>query len=253
MRKLFIILAAALAAVSCLNTSEKTDRTFETNGTVSAYFKFIRLKEGKIPPHTVMVADLRFEELAIMLSLVGNNIGSIYDVISDPYGDKATAYKETQAKFGDYNPTPSVYRYYEGKKGSGDWILESGYCFYYGFGERVVNISITSTKDWSAEYPAGKELAPLFVADFASLGKYIKGGFTNSEQTLCSCIVSELTQDDLDLMLESDWNIYGGTDLTLTTSTIPENVYEHKITITFTLDTGEQINYTDTLANIIMW
>ena len=268
MKKLLVILASAIVAVGCLGGSEKTDRTFTTNSTVSAYFKFIRVKEGKIPPHTVMVADLRYEELVVMLSLVGENVGSVYDLIDDPNGDKAIAYKDVQEKFGDYNPNPTTFRFYRDKKGSGEWMYESGECVYYAFSEQVTSISITSSIEWTEEYPAGKELAPLFIAEFSSLGNFVRNGFTGSPITSYRRIVSELTADDatdvrkivseltasdFSLMLEKDWNIYGGTDLTLYTTTIPENIYDHILTITLTLDNGEKVIYKDKLANILLW
>ena len=253
MKKLLVILASAIVAVGCLGGSEKTDRTFTTNSTVSAYFKFIRVKEGKIPPHTVMVADLRYEELVVMLSLVGENVGSVYDLINDPNGDKAIAYKDVQEKFGDYNPNPTTFRFYRDKKGSGEWMYESGECVYYAFSEQVTSISITSSIEWTEEYPAGKELAPLFIAEFSSLGNFVRNGFTGSPITSYRRIVSELTADDMALLMESDWNIYGGTDLTLYTTTIPENIYDHILTITLTLDNGEKVIYKDKLANILLW
>lgn len=253
MKKLLVILASAIVAVGCLGGSEKTDRTFTTNSTVSAYFKFIRVKEGKIPPHTVMVADLRYEELVVMLSLVGENVGSVYDLIDDPNGDKAIAYKDVQEKFGDYNPNPTTFRFYRDKKGSGEWMYESGECVYYAFSEQVTSISITSSIEWTEEYPAGKELAPLFIAEFSSLGNFVRNGFTGSPITSYRRIVSELTADDMALLMESDWNIYGGTDLTLYTTTIPENIYDHILTITLTLDNGEKVIYKDKLANILLW
>ena len=253
MKKLLVILASAIVAVGCLGGSEKTDRTFTTNSTVSAYFKFIRVKEGKIPPHTVMVADLRYEELVVMLSLVGENVGSVYDLIDDPNGDKAIAYKDVQEKFGDYNPNPTTFRFYRDKKGSGEWMYESGECVYYAFSEQVTSISITSSIEWTEEYPAGKELAPLFIAEFSSLGNFVRNGFTGSPITSYRRIVSELTADDMALLMESDWNIYGGTDLTLYTTTIPENIYDHILTITLTLDNGEKVIYKGKLANILLW
>lgn len=253
MKKLLVILASAIVAVGCLGGSEKTDRTFTTNSTVSAYFKFIRVKEGKIPPHTVMVADLRYEELVVMLSLVGENVGSVYDLIDDPNGDKAIAYKDVQEKYGDYNPNPTTFRFYRDKKGSGEWMYESGECVYYAFSEQVTSISITSSIEWTEEYPAGKELAPLFIAEFSSLGNFVRNGFTGSPITTYRRIVSELTAEDMALLMESDWNIYGGTDLTLYTTTIPENIYDHILTITLTLDNGEKVIYKDKLANILLW
>ena len=66
-------------------------------------------------------------------------------------------------------------------------------------------------------------------------------------------IVSELTASDFSLMLEKDWNLYGGTDLSLHTSVLPDDYYEHKITIALTLDTGEVIEYTERLADVLLW
>ena len=98
MKKLSIILAIAALSVGCLGSVKPTEETFKTSSTVNAYFKFIRVEEGKMPMHTIMVADMGVERLDIMLSLVGNNIGSIYDLIDNPTGDKAKAFNEAQKK-----------------------------------------------------------------------------------------------------------------------------------------------------------
>ena len=172
MKKLFIILATAALAASCLNPNTPTERTFETDSTVNAYFKFIRKEEGKLPLHTIMVADATIEELLIMLSLVGNNLGSIYDVMDNPNGDKAKAFLAAQEKFGDHNPNKSLFRFYENKKG-GEWQLESGQCIYYAFGEQISKITITSSRDWAPGYPAGTDLAPLFNAEYGALSRAV--------------------------------------------------------------------------------
>lgn len=252
MKRFFIIVAAAALAMGCIPGDKRTEQTFEVSSTVSAYFKFIRVVEGELPIHNIMTADANSEEFLIMMSLAGNNIGSVYDITNNPTSEKALAYKEAQAKFGDYNPTPSVFRFFENKSG-GEWILESGYCFYYAYGEQITKISITSDREWTKDYPAGKELAPLFTAEFASLSSYVSGGFKDSTETAVRKIVSELTAADLALMLESDWNIYGGTDISFHTSTLPEDYYEHEILISFTLDTGEVINYRERIADILLW
>ena len=132
MKKLSIILAIAAMTASCLNSSKKTELTFESNSTVNAYFKFIRMVENEMPVHGIMAADTNTEEMVIMLSLVGDNIGSVYDVMNSPNGDKAQAYKAAQEKYGDFNPNPSVFRFYEKRKGGGEWRIESGNCVYYG-------------------------------------------------------------------------------------------------------------------------
>ena len=253
MKKLSIILAIAALSVGCLGSVKPTEETFKTSSTVNAYFKFIRVEEGKMPMHTIMVADMGVERLDIMLSLVGNNIGSIYDLIDNPTGDKAKAFNEAQKKFNDYNPNQSVFRFYADKKGNGKWQLESGNCIYYAFGEQISKISITSNAEWTAGYPAGTDLAPLFTADYGTLSEYISSGYDDNSYIVRSSVVSEITAADMAPLLESDWNIYGGTDIQLTTTTIPENYYDHTITITLTLDTGKAIAYTDRLANILLW
>ena len=253
MKRFSIIVAIAAFTASCLGTYNPTEETFTTNSTVNAYFKFIRVEEGKTPLHTIMVADMNIERMDIMLSLAGNSIGSIYDLINNPTGDKAKAFKEIQAKFNDYNPTPTVYRYYQNKKGEGEWHLESGQCIYYAFGEQISKITITSNVEWTADYPAGKDLAPLFTAEFGSLSKYIQSGYDPNSYLLQRGIVSELTAADFAPLVESDWNIYGGTDILLSTTTFPANYYDHTITISLTLDTDEVIEYKDRLANIMRW
>ena len=253
MKKLSIIFAIAVMAVSCLSTAEPTELTFKTNSTVNAYFKFIRVVENKMPLHTIMVADMTIERMDIMLSLVGNNIGSIYDLIDDPTGDKAKAFNEAQKKFNDFNPTESVFRYYADRKGNGDWHLESGNCIYYAFGEQIEKITIKSNVEWAEGYPAGSDLSPLFTAKYGSLSDYIASGYDENSYIIRSTILSETTAADMAPLLESDWNIFGGTDLTLTTTTLPENYYDHTITIALTLDTGEVIEYTERLSDIMLW
>lgn len=253
MKKLFTILVAATLAAGCLQTETRTEETFETNSTVNAYFKFIRMVENEMPVHGIMAADTNTEEMVIMLSLVGDNIGSVYDVMNSPNGDKAQAYKAAQEKYGDFNPNPSVFRFYEKRKGGGEWRIESGNCVYYAFSEKVVSISITSDSEWTKDYPAGKELAPLFTVEYRTLADYIKDGFKDGTTTVRRAIVSELKAEEINPLLECDWNIYGGTDMSFHTSTLPEDYYKHKITIAFTLDTGEVVKYTDTIANILIW
>lgn len=247
MKKLLIILAAAYFSVGCIDSYKQTDRTFNIQSTVNAYFEFIRVKENKPIPHAIVAAYISWEEMTILLSLVGEHTGSIYDLIDNPNSDNATAYKAAQAKFGDYNTNTSTFRYYTNKDG-GEWMLESGPCYYYCFSEQITKISITSNAAWGADYPAGSELGSLFVAEFASLAPYVKRGFTGTPETYIKKIVSELTADDMALMMERDWNIFGGQDLSFTTTTIPENISEHTITISLTLDTGEVIKYSEDLA-----
>jgi hypothetical protein len=253
MKRLSIILAIAALAVSCLDLEQKTELTFETNSTVNAYFKFIRVESGKLPLHTIMVADMNTEQMIIMLSLVGSNTGSIYDVIDNPNSDKAKAFTAAQQKYGDFNPTPSLFRYYTKRKGGGEWHLESGNCIYYAFSEQIAKITITSNVAWSDDYPAGKDLSPLFTAEFGSLSNYIKNGHDDNSYITCKEVVSDLTAAHFAPMLESDWNIYGGTDLSLSTMTLPEDYTQHTITIALTLDTGEVIEYTDRLVDIMLW
>ena len=253
MRKLFTILAIAAVTVSCLGTKRRTEQTFEANSTVYAYFKYIRVEKDKLPIHNIMAADVSTEEFMIMLSLVGNNIGSIYDVMDNKYGEKAEAFRAAQEKFGDYNPHPSIYRYYEKGKNGGEWLIESGNCIYYAFGEQISKLTITSDRAWSADYPAGKDLCPIFTANFYALGEYVRSGFSSEANTLVRKIANELTPADFSLMIDSDWNIYGGTDLSLHTAILPEDYYEHTITVTLTLDTGEEIAYSDRIANLLPW
>ncbi len=247
MRNLLITIAAALLTVSCIDSYKQTERTFTANSTVNAYFKFIRVQENKPLPHPIISANITWEEMTIMLSLVGDHTGSIYDLIDNPNSDNAAAYKAAQEKFGDYNTNSSTFRYYTSKSGD-EWILENGPCYYYSFSELITKITITSSADWGADYPAGKDLSTLFTAEFASLADYVKRGFTGTPETYIKKVVSDLTAADMALMLERDWNIFGGPDLTLSTTTIPENISDHTITISLTLDTGEVISYSEDLA-----
>ena len=89
MRKIFIVLLAAVCAAGCVEKFEPTDRVFQASGTASAYFKFIRVEEDKVPMHPIIDADANYEELRVMLSLVGDYAGSIFDLMDNPYGANA--------------------------------------------------------------------------------------------------------------------------------------------------------------------
>lgn len=250
MRKIWILILAAMA-VACSGGLEQTDRTFQAKSSVNAYFKYIRVVEGKLLPHPVIAADCSDEELKIMLSLVGEYAGSVYDLVNAPYSQDAMDYERYQEKFGDFNPNTSLYRYYT-KKGGGEWMLESGNCKYYAYCEHVVSIEITSDKYWADGYAAGTNLAPLFTVEYASLADYVASGFTTAPVKVYREVVSELNREHTKLMMETDYNIYGGTDMAFFTSTVPENLPMHKVTITFNLDTGESLSYSIKLTNLYM-
>lgn len=250
MRKIWILILAAMA-VACSGRLEQTDRTFQAKSSVNAYFKYIRVVEGKLLPHPVIAADCSDEELKIMLSLVGEYAGSVYDLANAPYSQDAMDYERYQEKFGDFNPNASLYRYYT-KKGGGEWMLESGNCKYYAYCEHIVSIEITSDKYWADGYAAGTNLAPLFTVEYASLADYVASGFTTAPVKVYREVVSELNREHTKLMMETDYNIYGGTDMAFFTSTVPENLPMHKVTITFNLDTGESISYSIKLTNLYM-
>lgn len=242
MRKALIILVTLLAAASCTNPYKPTERTFKIGSTVNAYFKYIRIVEDEPVAHPIIAATLGSEEVYIRLSLVGEYIGSVYDLIEEPYGARALAYQDCQEKFGDFNPTQSLFRYYTSRKG-GEWMIDSGECLYYCFGEQIVSINITSNLAWNEEYNAGADLAPLFTVEYSSLANYISSGFTDRTLQSSRSIVSELKREDIALMLETDWNIYGGTDMIFKATDIPENLDMHTITITLNLDNGESLSY----------
>lgn len=248
MKKLAIILATILIAASCTGGYQPTEKTFTVNSTVNAYFTFIRVKENEQPFHNVIAARRSDEELCVMLSLVGGFTGSVYDLMDDPYGKEAQAYEAAQEKFGDFNTNRSVYRYMTSKN-DGQWFLESGPCTYYCFSEQIADITITSDKQWAEGYAAGADLSELFVVEFTSLAGYVKRGFTGTPHASYRRIVSELDYSELSLLVESDYNIYGGVDLTFYSSVMPENINLHTITITLTLDTDEQLNYSMKLTN----
>lgn len=250
MRKIWILILAAMA-VACSGGLEQTDRTFQAKSSVNAYFKYIRVVEGKLLPHPVIAADCSDEELKIMLSLVGEYAGSVYDLVNAPYSQDAMDYERYQEKFGDFNPNASLYRYYT-KKGGGEWMLESGNCKYYAYCEHIVSIEITSDKYWADGYAAGTNLAPLFTVEYASLADYVASGFTTAPVKVYREVVSELNREHTKLMLETDYNIYGGTDMAFFTSTVPQNLPMHNVTITFNLDTGESISYSIKLTNLYM-
>ena len=250
MRKIWILILAAMA-VACSGGLEQTDRTFQAKSSVNVYFKYIRVVEGKLLPHPVIAADCSDEELKIMLSLVGEYACSVYDLVNAPYSQDAMDYERYQEKFGDFNPNASLYRYYT-KKGGGEWMLESGNCKYYAYCEHIVSIEITSDKYWADGYAAGTNLAPLFTVEYASLADYVASGFTTAPVKVYREVVSELNREHTKLMMETDYNIYGGTDMAFFTSTVPENLPMHKVTITFNLDTGESISYSIKLTNLYM-
>jgi hypothetical protein len=252
MRKIFIVLLAAMCAAGCVAKFEPTDRVFKIGGTASAYFKFIRVEEGKTPIHPVIDADASYEELRVMLSLVGDYAGSIFDLMDNPYSASAMSYENCQEKFGDHNPTQTLYRYYS-KAGSGEWFYESGPCRYYCFAEQIKSIEITSDKYWSDGYSAGKNLAPLFTVEFDSLAEYVATGFKASYPVKrVREVVSELDPATTALMLEGDYNIYGGTDMTLFCYTIPEDLAMHTITITLYLDSGSSVSYSMKLNDLYL-
>ena len=250
MRKIWILILAAMA-VACSGRLEQIDRTFQAKSSVNAYFKYIRVVEGKLLPHPVIAADCSDEELKIMLSLVGEYAGSVYDLVNAPYSQDAMDYERYQEKFGDFNPNASLYRYYT-KKGGGEWMLESGNCKYYAYCEHIVSIEITSDKYWTDGYAAGTNLAPLFTVEYTSLADYVASGFTTAPVKVYREVVSELNREHTKLMMETDYNIYGGTDMAFFTSTVPENLPMHKVTITFNLDTGESLSYSIKLTNLYM-
>ena len=248
MKKLAIILATILVAASCNGGYQPTDKTYTVNSTVNAYFTFIRIKENEQPFHNVIAARRSDEELNILLSLVGGFTGSVYDLMDDPFSTEAKAYEAAQEKFGDFNTNRSVYRYMT-SKGGGQWFLESGLCTYYCFSEQISDITITSDIQWTEGYAAGADLSDIFVVEFTSLAGYVKRGFTGTPHSSYRRIVSELDYSELALLVETDYNIYGGVDLSFTTSVMPENINLHTITITLTLDTGEQLKYSMKLNN----
>ncbi|MBQ9137932.1 MAG: hypothetical protein IJX65_04785 [Alistipes sp.] len=252
MKRLFIVLAAALTLVGCVDNYKATERTFKANSTVNAYFKFIRVEEGKALPHPVTAATMNSEELYVMFSLVGDYVGSVYDLIETPYGENALAYEACQEKFGDFNPNSSLFRYYTKKKG-GEWVLDgAAECIYYCFSEQIKGIKITSNRPWTEGYPIGTDLAPLFTVEFSSLAEYVSSGFQDRELKSYRCIASELDTTKTALMLETDWNIYGGTDMAIHTATIPEDMTTHTLTIALTLDSGETVSYDVALSNIYL-
>ena len=252
MRKIFIVLLAALCAAGCVEKFEPTDRVFQASGTASAYFKFIRVEKDKVPMHPIIDADANYEELRVMLSLVGDYAGSIFDLMDNPYGANAMSYENCQEKFGDFNPTKTIYRFYS-KAGSGEWFYESGPCRYYCFAEQIKSIEITSDKYWSDGYSAGVNLAPLFTVEFDSLAEYVASGFTTSRPAkTVREVVSELDPATTALMLESDHNIYGGTDMTFYCYTIPEDLAMHTITITLNLDSGSSVSYSMKLNHLYL-
>ncbi len=249
MKKLAIILATILVAASCDSGYTPTDKTYTTNSTVNAYFTFIRVKENEQPFHNVIAARRSDEELCVMLSLVGGFTGSVYDLMDDPFSKEAQAYEAAQEKFGDFNTNRSIYRYMTSKEG-GQWFLESGPCTYYCFSEQITDITITSNNQWTENYAAGTDLSELFVVEFTSLSGYVKRGFTGTPHSSYRRIVSELDYSELSLLVESDFNIYGGVDMAFYTDTMPENIDLHTVTVTLTLDTGENISYSIKLNSI---
>ena len=65
-------------------------------------------------------------------------------------------------------------------------------------------------------------------------------------------VVSELDPATTALMLESDYNIYGGTDMTFYCYTIPEDLATHTITITLNLDSGSSVSYSTKLNHLYL-
>lgn len=165
---------------------------------------------------------------------------------SSLYYEAATAqrYRELQQKYGDNNPTATTFRYYKNSKQDNGWRMESGECRYDCYSDKIDKITVTSTKDWGADYPAGTDLAPLFVVHFSSLAQYVERGFTGDARTNYSEPLSQVDPALFNLMSADKFSGF-----TLSTNSQPEDYATHTLSVTLTLDTSEEIVYSTSLSS----
>lgn len=247
MKKILVVLAVVFTFISCYQDKDRaTDRFIETNSTVEYYMPINRTNTSYF--NDVLNAAISDEEMMLFLNLASTDtFYSIYDCEADPYGEAATKFKGYQQKFGDFNPITSVYRYFEKKKGGGNWILQSGVCKFFCYTDIISKITVTSDHDWNKNYPAGKDLSSLFIVEFSSMSAYVNRGFTGQPVTKYRQVLSDVKPEWYNMLLEDDFNVYAGQDIILYTSTMPEDGGKHTIKVTLTLDTGETIEYTHPL------
>lgn len=243
MKKLLIVIAAAVAVVGCDN-EKITDKTFEVNATVEQYVFLTRSNEAMLGD--VLSASISGGELSIGLSLFGVPDCSIYSVYDND--ENASRYRQLQGKFSDYNTVKSTFRYYKNSTIDNGWRLESGECRYTCFSDKIEKITITSSHAWDASHHAGTELNDLFTVEFTTLYDYIKRGFIGTPTQKYKQVLSDIDAEYYSLIvLGSSDKPLNVENMLLRTTTLPSDYQKHTITVNLTLDTGEVIAYTKKL------
>ena len=105
--------------------------------------------------------------------------------------------------------------------------------------ESIKGIDIISLQEWNEDYPAQSSLNNIFEVEYATYKYFVESGFDEAfdveerERTERKR-VSELQEDDM-------WFIH--TDFCLICNTLPNDDRAHRLKITLSLDTGEEITY----------
>lgn len=236
MKRLMAILAVVAIFVGCAKEEKATDNTLEVNSTVLSYFSLNRSNDSMMGD--VAVAIEGNKELIIGFTLFGAPIASVTE--------QSDTYRELQQKFGDINPNKSLLRQYKNCNHSFDWHTESGNCNYICFSDKINSVTVVSDKAWSADFPAGSDLSSLFEAEFSSLYEYVARGFTGEPVTEYKQSLDSVKPEWYNLLVIPNGKM--GTEFTLRTTNLSENLQEHTLSIVFTLDTGEEIEYLCNLA-----
>lgn len=246
MRKLLFMISLVTLTVSC-NKEQMTDRTFSANATVCTYVSLNRSNEAMMG--NVISAVVSDESLTLALSLVGGNSYSVY---SGADGDElSTEYRQLRDKYGDNNPTASVFRYYKNSTTDSAWRIESGNCIYYCISDKIDKITITSDRAWDENHPVGSELNDLFTVEFSSLAEYIGNGFSGTTVAKHKQVLSDINSDNYALLyIGISGRKLNTENISFATETLPTDYKQHNIKITLTLDSKEEIEYTTSLSNL---
>ena len=229
MRKLLFMISLVTLTVNC-NKEQMTDRTFSANATVCTYVSLNRSNEAMMG--NVISAVVSDESLTLALSLVGE-------------------YRQLRDKYGDNNPTASVFRYYKNSTTDSAWRIESGNCIYYCISNKINKITITSDRAWDENHPVGSELNDLFTVEFSSLAEYISNGFSGTTVAEHKQVLSDINSDNYALLyIGTSGRKLNTENISFATETLPTDYKQHNIKITLTLDSKEEIEYTTSLSNL---
>ncbi len=244
---IFISVVIGLIASGCWRPTvfENDFPTYEVNATIEYYCTLKRKSlygSGDKISYT-LETSVNDSELKINMRMWGSEI--VASIIDFALG-KGTAerYAELREEFGDFNPNASILYVPEIENPvSNDELFENVCCVTepanlgHVFYEKICSLSVTSSKDWNAQHPAGALLNDLFEIQFDTMYPYIKRGFTGSWVTGIQKPLNNLAEDDL-------WLCTNCFRLpSISTSSLPTTSGVHTIFVTLTLDTGEQIEY----------